>query len=377
LFISSLADYGWYVTRLHPDSFRPTPASRSVSQFMKKNETHAILFGGYRERIAYNLGGNVFYNDLYLLDVSNPDLLKWTKVIPNSILPPERSYECGVYSPVADAIFIYGGLTYAAGFSQTFFVADSWIYHFSTNTWTLLNQDSPAGFRAGHSCALDQSGENVLITQGLPDNITRVNFYRDTWSWNFATNTWTNLTTSLPEPIGRWLAGWDRIPGTNNFLLFNGRRLTEVLYMTDVWEFNGDTKVWTEYAVSNVPNPPHEVFAFALTSPKWLLMAGGDADGNKTLNDTCMPPLQCRFIVTPTDKNFFLRLTRDQLTANWDDEAGFDHTITRHRHAVIVKMEPYLYLYGGQDFDGTHGIGDIYNTLTWGIKLPKKYWADK
>jgi hypothetical protein len=342
-----------------------------MAQFLKKNDTHAILYGGYRERIAWSLGNNVFYNDMYFLDVSNPDLLKWTKVIydPNSMVPTARSYECSVYSAVEDAFFLYGGLLYTSNFSTSSILTDSWVYHFSTNTWTLLDVEAPAGPRSGHGCALDMSGENLIVTQGLPDNVTE-NFYRDVWSWNLATNTWTNLTTNVP-PNGRWLFGFDRVPGTNNFRLLQGRRLRQV-YMTDVWELNGDTHQWTEFEVSNTPNPPHEVAAYAFTSAKWILMAGGDADGNKTLADTCLPPLLCRTVVTPQDTNFFLRVNDG--SADWEDEAEFDHTVTPHRHAAIVIMKPYLYLYGGHDWDGIHGIGEIYNTLTWGIKLPNKYW---
>jgi len=375
LVISSLAENGWYVTRLHPDSFRPTPSSRSLPAFVKKNDTHAILYGGYRERIAWNLGPNVFYNDMFLLDVSNPDLLKWSKVNydPNSIVPPERGYECSVYSAKEDAFFFYGGVTYTSNFSTTVFVGDSWVYHFPTNSWKLLDVVAPAGIRAGHGCALDESGENVIVTQGIGDNFTD-NFYRDTWSWKLATNTWTNLTTSLP-PNGRWLFGFHRTPGTNNFILLNGRRLPPVT-MTDVWEFNGNTKQWRQFVVGNVPNPLHEAASYAFPSSKWLLMAGGDADGNKTIADTCQPPLKCVLVVvTPQDTNFFLRLNRNQGTANWEDEAEFDHTITPQRHASIVEMEPYLYLYGGHDWDGVHGIGEIYNTLTWAMKLPNKYWS--
>jgi N-acetylneuraminic acid mutarotase len=345
-----------------------------MPQFMKKNETHAILFGGYRERIAWSLGPNVFYNDMFILDVSNPDLVKWSKVDydPNSLVPIGRSYECSVYSAQEDAFFLYGGLLYTSNFSTSAVLTDSWVYHFSTNSWTLLDDVAPAGPRSGHGCALDPSGENLIVTSGLSHNVSG-NFYRDVWSWNLATNTWTNLTlTSLP-PIGRWLFGFYRVPGTNNFLFLNGRLLRGVV-VSDVWEFNGDTKQWTQFEQTNVPNPPHEVAAYALTSSKWILMAGGDADANKTVAETCLPPLICRTVVTPQDTNFFLRLKIDQRSAIWEDEAEFDHTVTRHRHAAIVIMKPYLYLYGGHDWDGTHGIGEIYNTHTWGLKLPNKYW---
>jgi N-acetylneuraminic acid mutarotase len=347
-----------------------------MPQFMKKNDTHAIFYGGYRERVAWSLGPNVFYNDMYFLDVSNPDLVKWSQVNydPNSLVPRARSYECAVYSEKEDAVFMFGGLNYTSNRSLTIIFSDSWVYRFSSNSWTQLDVVAPPGTRAGHGCALDESGENLIVTQGIPDNRNAgQDFIRDVWSWNLATNTWTNLTVSDPLPIGRWLFGFSRIPGTNNFIFLNGRRLPAIT-MTDVWEFNGDTKQWRQFEVSNIPNPPNEVFAYALTSSKYLLLAGGDADGNKTVAETCLPPLICRTVVTPQDTNFFLRLRIDQGSADWEDEAEFDHTVTRHRHATIVIMEPYLYLYGGHDWDGTHGIGEIYNTHTWGLKLPNKYW---
>jgi len=373
-FLLSLADYGWYVTRLNPDSFRPTPSSRSMIQFIKKNNTHAILFGGYRERIAWNLGPNVFYNDMYFLDVSNPQLLKWTKVTynPSSPVPTARSYECAVYSEIEDAFFMYGGLIYTSNFSTPVVFGDSWVYRFSTNTWTQLDAVAPPGYRAGHGCALDSSGQNVIMLHGVPDNVSApVNTVS---VWNLATNTWKELPPSTVGPIGRWLFGWYRIPDTNNFLMVNGRIPGNQVYLTDIWVLNGDNYQWSQLEVSNTQNPPHEVAAYALTSSKWFLMSGGDADGNKTVADTCKPPLICRTVVTPQDTNFFLQLNLNAQRADWEDEAGFDHTSTPHRHATIVVMKPYLYMYGGHDWDGQHGIGEIYNTLTWGLKLSNKYW---
>jgi len=343
-------------------------------QFVKKNNTHAILFGGYRERIAWNLGPNVFYNDMYFLDVSNPQLLKWTKVTynPSSPVPEARSYECAVYSEIEDAFFMYGGLIYTSNFSTTVVFGDSWVYRFSTNTWTQLDAVAPPGYRAGHGCALDSSGQNVIMLHGVPDNVSApVNTVS---VWNLATNTWKELPPSTVGPIGRWLFGWYRIPDTNNFLMVNGRIPRNQVYKTDIWVLNGDNYQWSQLEVSNIQNPPHEVAAFALTSSKWFLMSGGDADGNKTVADTCKPPLLCRTVVTPQDTNFFLQLNLNAKRADWEDEAGFDHTSTPHRHATIVVMKPYLYMYGGHDWDGQHGIGEIYNTLTWGLKLSNKYW---
>jgi hypothetical protein len=176
-----------------------------MAQFIKKNDTHAIFYGGYREKIAWNTGVNTFYNDMYLVDVSNPELIKWTRVNydPSSPVPNARSYECSVYSEIEDAYFMYGGLLYTSNFSTTIVLGDSWVYHFSTNTWTLLDALAPAGYRAGHGCALDSSGENVIVLHGIKDNVTDP--INATSVWNLATNTWTHLPPATVGPLGRWL----------------------------------------------------------------------------------------------------------------------------------------------------------------------------
>jgi hypothetical protein len=252
-------------------------------------------------------------------------------------------------------------------------MGDSWVYHFSTNTWTQLDALAPPGFRAGHECALDSSGQNVIMLHGLPGNTSAP--LNNISVWNLATNTWTHLPPSTVGPVARWLFKFYRIPDTNNFLLVNGRIPfnNPQVFLTDIWVLNGDNYQWTQLELSNVQDPAVDVAAFGIISSKWLLMSGGDVDANKTLAETCPPPLSCRFVVNPQDTNYFLRLKLNVERADWDDEARFDHTTTPHRHASIVVMKPYLYLYGGHDWDGLHGIGEIYNTLTWGLKIPNKY----
>jgi len=181
------------------------------------------------------------------------------------------------------------------------------------------------------------------------------------------------------HPVGRWVFSFIRIPDSNSFIFLHGKRIKNE-YMKDIWLFtvtDNNNYVWKNLTINNAPEPK-ELAAYSVPSKKWLLMMGGDADGQLTMNDTCPPAVKpCFAIVNPTNDNFFLRLhninSRD--TVEWDlDEGKFDHLTTPQRHGSMVTMHPYLYFYGGHDWDGKHGIGEIYNTLLWGNKLDEKFW---
>jgi hypothetical protein len=317
---------------------------------------------------------------MYILDVTNPEFLKWTKVqyADTVNLPDPRYIECTVYSEKLNAVFLHGGLYYNSIFTFNELYADTWKFSFATNTWTRLEEIAPPGFISGHSCTLDSSGDNVIISYGLALNDSN-QALNTTWKWNLASNIWTQLTVTSPtQPINRWLLNMHLIPGyTNKFLAHHGRqpRSGNNNIYTDFWtmDLSGNSIFWKELTVTNKP-PPNEVQTFAMLSDKWLLMMGGDADGNKTTADTCKPPLQCIFPVTPQDTNFFLRLMLNQDMVEWQDEAGFDHTFTRNRKASSVVMKPFVYLFGGMDWDGQHGIGEIFNTHTWGNHISNRYW---
>jgi hypothetical protein len=369
--IASNAD-GWYLTVQDEDSF--PPSVRVGSSFIHKNTTHAILYGGYYERIAMYRGENIFYNEIFILDASNPNLLKWTKIDPLGLAAPvPRAFSCVVYSPEEDALFVYGGVSYPSNYSRFSFYSDSWVFSFSTNTWSQLDTVAAPGALTGMGC--DYIDRTVIMTHGCLNSILA--YKNDTWRWDLATNTWTLLDTSTIRPRARSLTTFKRIPGSNKFILANGQVVVSPIVdsvLTDIWIFDSDTLNWSQSVVNNVPQPSHDSYAEALTSNKWFLMAGGDADGNKTVADTCFPPLQCRVPATPTDTNYFLRLNLEKEEANWEDDEAFERSVPPHRRASIVVLEPYLYLVGGMNWNGKHGIGEMYNPYTWAIQLKKKYF---
>lgn len=249
------------------------------------------------------------------------------------------------------------------------------MFYFSNQTWQLQNNHSAPGPRAGAGCAYKADNNNVIITHG--SHGTDLVYYNDTWTWNLSTNQWTPLSTSTQRPGSRFQFQFAKIPGSSDYLFANGQVSNgpfSSLYLTDVWVLHYSTLIWEQLDVSNIPQPVHDVAAYALTSNKYLLMAGGDAGiANLTLAQTCQEPLDCAARANPTDTNYFLRLRLSDGEADWED-AEFDHSFPPVRKASILIMEPYLYLVGGTGWDGQHGVGVIYNPYTWSIKLKGKFF---
>ena len=101
-------------------------------------------------------------------------------------------------------LYIYGGASFTSNFDEDFtvFYNDTWVFDFSTQTWTFLGI-SPAGTRGGMGCdAINTTA--ILMTHGAlgHGNI----FLDDTWIWDIQSNTWTQQTTSVTKPVARFEA---------------------------------------------------------------------------------------------------------------------------------------------------------------------------
>jgi len=310
------------------------------------------------------------------LDVSIPNIILWSKVNydPLSPLPQPRAFPCLVYEPLLDAVFLYGGVTYNSQLNEIELFSDSWIFHFSNNSWVKLETNAPPGKRGGMSC--DYINGNAFMTHGsLIDPLITNN---QTWKWNLVTNNWTLLTTSSLVPPSRTEFEFKRIPGTSKLVLVGGETFIPPIFkavvIKDVWVFDTITNIWTNLSFSSFPEPYPEVFPLAVLSEKYFMVQGGDAQGNLTVADTCKPPLQCIIPATPTDDNFFIKMNLNEESGIWEDESELELNLPPLKRSSIVIFPPNVYLVGGYGWDGQHGVGEIYNPYTWVIELKNKYF---
>jgi N-acetylneuraminic acid mutarotase len=221
-----------------------------------------VLFGG-------SLAGNDFAGDTWSFDYSNDT---WSDRSPSSA-PAPRSISSMVYDNLANRTILFGG----GGASGPF--DDTWTYHYGTNSWELLNANSP-GALFGSSMTYDTAVDRVLLFGGAILGVTPV-WMNDTWVLSVAAKTWTNAyaTTSPAARAGASLA-YDSISDVT--LLFGGSNTfanNPSGYFNDTWAYNATANVWSD--VTPVHSPTPRVLSGLAYDPvaERTVLFGGDESG--------------------------------------------------------------------------------------------------
>ncbi len=189
----------------------------------------------------------------------------WTPMNPASS-PPARLWHAMVYDEVAERIVLFGGFDFATRFD------DSWAYESATNTWTNRNPSvRPAG-RLAPAMAYDARAGRVILFGGA----TSAGPQNDTWAYDYANNTWTNLDPAGAPPArnGHSMAYG---PLTGRVLLFGGGTGTE--FVNDTWAYDYANNTWTNLRPAT--SPTRRFTAVMATDPRNgdIVMNGGITQG--------------------------------------------------------------------------------------------------
>src|SRR3989339_24266 len=181
-----------------------------------------ILFGGY--------DGNSFFNDTWEYDL---DLNDWTQIITVST-PPVLGFSSADYDVTNDKIILFGGQ------SETGLIkySGTWIYHLNGSSWT-QGAFGPSA-RKGASASYNSEYKKILIFGGEGNGFN--NYLSDTWSYNYANNTWTNLNPSGSVPSRSECSMFYDSRNKRN-VLYGGKSSTG--NYDDIWFYSFNTNVWS------------------------------------------------------------------------------------------------------------------------------------
>ncbi len=171
----------------------------------------------------------------------------WSNMSPTNTPPSRADFEA-VYDVKSDKIIICCGLRILSREKYQ----DTWSYDYNTNTWTnLLSINTPLE-RNGHSMAYDEESDRIILFSGLKTGMWDWICWNETWSFDFESNSWTFMDPST-QPIGRCFADIVYDKGSDRIILFGGF-CRDNLY-ADTWAYDFNANEWTNMTPPVQPSP--------------------------------------------------------------------------------------------------------------------------
>jgi N-acetylneuraminic acid mutarotase len=184
-----------------------------------------LLFGGWA-------GGTKYSADTWSYDLTAS---AWTKLKPTGTSPSPRASQAMAFDPVANRLIVFGGYDGAK------YLSDIWAYDLTGNVWTGLN---PAGVapaaRHGHSLVYDPESKKMILFGGYDGSVQ----YNDTWAYDPASNTWADLKPGGDLPAARDSQAMAYDSDAKAMVLFGGWSATR--QFDDTWAYDPAKNSWTD-----------------------------------------------------------------------------------------------------------------------------------
>ena len=255
-------------------------------------------------------------NDIWAYSLSRR---QWTELTP-AAKPPARFGHTLVFDSVRRRLILFGGQ--ASGF-----FSDVWAFDIAAGTWQQLSRDEGGPSRRyGHSAIYDTGRDRVVVSHGFTD----AGRFDDTWAFNLASNTWTNLNPAGPRPLRRCLhhAAYDAA-GARMFLYGGCSSGSGPCPQGDLWSLDLNANRWTEIASTPAP-PARERYGMEYDAARGrLLVFAGNARG--LVNDTW---------------------EFDPRARSWSQPEVTSAPAPRHRHETTVAPDRNIFFFGGETAAG-------------------------
>ncbi len=208
--------------------------------------------------------------------VYDPAANAWTELEPSGMRPTARSAHSMVYDPAGGRFIMFGGDSAGA------FLDDTWVFDPAANTWTELE---PSGMRptarSAHSMVYDPTSGRLILFGGA----IALALLDDTWAYDPVANAWTELKPSGTLPPARSAHSMAYDPGTHRLIMFGGRGDAGTS-LNDTWAYDPTANAWTELKPSGTLPPARSAHSMAYDpGTHRLIMFGGRGDAGTSLND--------------------------------------------------------------------------------------------
>ena len=231
---------------------------------------HAMVYDTGKQRILYFGIPDALCSsaEMWAYDV---DSNTWSNVTPNPSPSPRQS-SAMAYNPDTAKVIMFGGET------QGGLVNDTWIFDTLDDSWSQANPVSAPSPRLGHAIVYDSTNKEMVLFGGEieVDPLTRNN---ETWVYEEATNTWTELLPSAP-PVERSKHAMVYDPINGRIVMFGGFAPGSSIPNGETWTFDSTIREWLQVFPQGTPPVSRFLHAMAFDHDRQkTLLFGGTSQG--------------------------------------------------------------------------------------------------
>jgi hypothetical protein len=232
------------------------PSERGDFRMASIYGTHKVLLFGGR-------WGDIFYNETWIYDLDSDS---WS-TMPASNNPIGRNLHSLASFYNDDKILLFGGFRFEGGGHRH---NDTWIYDYSNNTWTQRFPEIKPNVHTRHALASIYGTDKFILFSGQDHTETAIEV---TWIYDYSDNTWTKKSPA-ESPIRRVNHAIASIYGTSKVLLFGGS-FHEIEFYDDTWIYNYNDNSWTFINISVKPRSRHHLMLVTMFETESVLLYGG------------------------------------------------------------------------------------------------------
>ena len=256
--------------------------------------------------------------------------------------PSARGYVSMAYDSESQQVILFGGQTGDYRKAENY-SGETWAYDIAAKTWTNMNPAvSPPAGGAG-SLAYDAESDRVI----LYGNVNVFSMPAETWAYDFNSNTWTRMKAIGPlSHLGLRMA-YDA--ESDRVILFGGYNINRDELYQDTWAYDFNSDAWVE--MNPAGGPPGQNFqsmAYDAGADRVLLWGGDTWTGGSH---------------PPKDPNVW---AYDYNTNTWEQKSTDNGPGARAYSTMTYDtLSGQMVLYGGYGMGSNEMWAYDYEANTW------------
>ncbi|MFW9849114.1 MAG: kelch repeat-containing protein [Candidatus Thorarchaeota archaeon] len=263
-----------------------------------------------------------------------------------TISPPVREVSQMVYDSQSDKMVMFGGLE---NYNDLIYRKDTWTYDYNTNSWENVTTSVAPGARGAYGMVYDSESDRIILFGGEQAG---VGIFNDTWAFDVETSTWEKMNPAI-FPSSRYFPSMAYDEESDRVILFSGRGVGPEK-IASTWAYDYNTDSWQDLSPSTQPPwlRAHDM-TYDNESDTIVLFGGSNVD-DFAQDDTWL---------------------FDYNTNTWTLASPDTSPSPRLRESMVYDVESDIIIsFGGTDF-GYYGGAIITTDITWVYDVNSDNWT--